>query len=98
MDNFTLKSAVGKYVIIEPAEKSTILQTEETATVFRVVSVGDLNVTKDFEDADLYSFIEGDLIIVAKSSVEKTYMGDKEIYFVRDTDIIATVQTTDKLP
>ena len=79
MNNYKIKYAIGNYVIIEPMDKSTVLKTEETATIFKVISVGQ-------------HVKSGDLIIVAPGSVERTMMQDKEVFYVLDTSIIATIE------
>ena len=85
MSDFILQKATGKYIIVEPFEKSSVLRAEEIATVFKVVSVGDCDpIVRDYLNPD-------DLIIVTPNSVEKTRMGHKEVYYVRDTDVVATI-------
>lgn len=83
MENFQLDQASGKFIVVEPYEKSTVLQAEEIATVFKVLSVG--NLTED-------ELLVGELIIVFPKSVEKTMMGQTEVFFIRDTDVIAKVK------
>ena len=101
---FNILQAQGMYVVVEPYEKSTILQDDSMCTVFKVISIG-----KDGEETyesnsitTLESSIRkitvrfgdlviGDLIIVAQGSVNKTLMGSKEIMYVRNIDIIAKV-------
>ena len=105
MNNFKIKKALGKYIIVEPVDKSTVLKTEETATVFRVLSIPE---TKEVKST--YKILDGNemitetnflhteqnfevnnLIIVSPNSVEKTMMGNQEILYCRDTDAIAVV-------
>lgn len=86
--SFEIDSALGRFVIIEPAEKSTVLIADEVATIFKVVSIGAMceNIIAQ------YCIKSGDLIIVEKGSVQKTVMGDKDVLYVRDSDIIARVK------
>lgn len=87
MSEYVIDFAVEDKVIVEPAEKSNIIMTEETSTIFKVVSAGTM-VTS----AGQLGALEGCLIIVAPKCVEKTYMGNKEIYFIRKDDILAVVK------
>ena len=80
---FKLEVGLGRYVILEPAEKSTILKAEEVSTVFKVISIGNM--------CEFLDVLENLLVIVLPNSVEKCMMGDKEVLYVRDTDIIGRV-------
>lgn len=91
---FIIDSALGHNVIVEPHEKSTVLKAEETATVFKVISfgkeadrtpVGNGWYSKDEIKVD-------DLIIVEPNTVQKAVMGDKDVYYVKCSDILAKVK------
>ena len=81
---FKLHSAIGHYIIVEPADTGKILKTEETATIFKIVSAGLLC-------EDPVGAADNEYIIVAPNSVETTFMGDKKVYFIRSSDVLATV-------
>lgn len=88
MGKYEIDKAFNRYIVVEPYEKSTVLQTEETATVFKVISHG---IPYDVDKGSFVS-LEGDLIIVAPNCVEKTMMGDKEVHYIRDADVIAVIK------
>lgn len=90
MAEFKLVNAVGRYVVVEPFEKSTVLRAEEIATVFKIISIGDN--AKWNERGNLIDLAPGDLVTVSPNSIEKTMMNNQTVYYVRDTDIIATVK------
>lgn len=83
MQEYVVASAVGKCVVVEPVEKSSVLKAEEISTVFKVLFVG--------EGCEFSSLSNGNLIIVEPQSVMKTKMGHKDIFYVREADIIAIV-------
>ena len=87
---FELSNALGRYIIVEPAEKSQVLKADEISTVFKVISIGDL-VEKKETSIPSHFLSKGDLIIVQSGTIERCMMGTKEIYYVRETDIIAKV-------
>ena len=92
MADFKIKTAINNYIIVEPFEKSTVLKTEEVSTVFKVISIGVCGeIEREIDEstakgkdllfkASVRQFNYNDLIIVAKGSIEKTLMGQKEIY------------------
>lgn len=82
MSDFKVKSGIGSYVVLEPHNKSTVLNTVETETVFKVVALG----------AEVKEVKQGILVAVTPGAVEKTMMGRKEIYYVQGTDIVAEVE------
>lgn len=87
-----IKEAVGKYIVVKPIEKSTVLKTTETATIFKVLSVGeDCEFGKHSKLAERGYYID-DLIIVAQGSVEKCMMLHEEVFYVRESDIVAVVE------
>lgn len=79
--SYKIEYALSPYLIVEAVDKSTILKTEETATIFRVIA-GENEDKKD---------LTGLLIIVAPASVEKTMMGSKEVHYVRRNEAIAVI-------
>lgn len=81
---FKINNAYGNYVVIEPLERSSVLKADEISTVFIVVAT----------TSDILLCI-GDLVIVTPGSVEKTKMGTKDIYYVRESEIVATVSRED---
>jgi len=85
MSNYKIKNALGHFVVVEPVDRSTILRTEETSTVFKVLSVGGSEIT------DVGDELVGQLIIVTPGSIEKTMMEDKEVWYVHDTSIVAVI-------
>ena len=98
---YQVDRAVGRHIVVEPLNKSTVLQAEETATIFKILFVPNrIDAIPDFgkepTEVDVWDAIkflnEEDLIIVALNSVELTMMGSQKVYFVRDTDIIAIVK------
>ena len=82
MEEFIIQSALGKFIIIEPYEKSSVLKADEISTIFKVLSVGHL--------AD-FTGHQNDLIIIEPQTVEKCMMGSQEVLYVRDTNIVARV-------
>ena len=84
MEGFKILQSLGKYVIVEPVEKSTVLKAEEISTVFRISNIRDVKEPE-------FELMEDDLIIVAQGTIEKTRMGQKEVCYVRESDIIARV-------
>lgn len=88
---YQIDTALGKHVIVEPLDKSNILHTEETATVFKIVSIGN-EIDLKYTMGVIKTIKEYDLIIVAPNTVESTMMGNKKVYFVMDSDIIAKVK------
>jgi hypothetical protein len=88
MVEFTLKQALGRNIVVEPFEKSAVLKASQISTVFKVVSIGCLSEFGGVISADLHI---GDLIIVESNSVEISKMGQKEVYYVRETSIVASV-------
>ena len=86
--------ALGKHIIIEPVEKSTVLKADEISTVFKVVSFPFNCSLGSHVKSDIH-FNIGDLIIVREQSVQKTKMGDMEVYFVEESDVIAKVEEVD---
>lgn len=102
MEEFKLEQALGDYVIIEPAEKSSVLKAEEISTVFKVVSIGrkftmnaDVISQSGYKDKECSYFAKhfliDDLVIVVPNTVQRTLMGSKEVYYVLADYIIATV-------
>ena len=91
---FIIDSALGHNIIIEPFEKSTVLKAEETATVFKILSLGievdRINCGNSWYQR--YEFKVGDLIIVEPNSVQKAVMGDKDVYYIKDSDVLAKVK------
>ena len=83
MQEYQLKSSVGRFVVLEPVEKSSVLKAEEISTIFKVLSVG-----VGCEDSSLEA---GQCVIVEPQAVQKTKMGYKDICYVRETDIVAIV-------
>ena len=87
---YVIDSALGRNIIVEPHEKSTVLKAEETATVFKVVSIG-----KDADEETmevLKTLKKDDLIIVEPNSVQKAVMGDKDVYYVKENEILGRVK------
>lgn len=84
---FKLDRALDRFIIVEPAEKSTVLKADEISTVFLVISVGEESKT---------SLSDGDFVIVTPNSIEKSLIGQKEVYYVRESDIIAKVSLRTK--
>lgn len=91
MGEYKIKDALGKYLIVEPYEKSSVLKTEDTSTVFKVIAVGQDVFVNDVGSESHYNINKDDLIIVPPQSVDRTMMGHKEIFYVRDTDVISTI-------
>ena len=99
---FIIDSALGHNIIIEPFEKSTVLKAEETATVFKVISINRIiSSIPDFSkiamehnlQSEVLRYLSiGDLIIVEPNSVQKAVMGDKDVYYVKDSDIVSRVK------
>ena len=93
---YMIDSALGRNVIVEPHEKSTVLKAEETATVFKVVSIGDkvecFNIERHKNHYDKWPIKKDDLIIVEPNSVQKAVMGDKDVYYVKDSDVLGRVK------
>ena len=89
---FELSTALGRYIVVEPYEKSSILKANEISTVFKIISINERN---DCHSINPNSLVNGDLIIVIPNSVEHCMMGTKEIYYVRESDIIAKVNVRD---
>ena len=90
MGSFQLDQALGRYVVVDPAEKSSVLRAEEIATVFKVISIG--CSCEGFGFSDVKLAVDA-LVIVYPGTVQKVMMGHKEVYFVRDSDIIAKVKS-----
>lgn len=89
--SYSIISAVGNFIVVEAAEESKVLKTEETSTVLRVISVGE-TVNNNDKPFTINFIMPGDLIIVYPNSVEKAMMGGKWVYFVRNTDVIARLK------
>lgn len=105
---YMIDIALGRNVIVEPHEKSTVLKAEETATVFKIISIPETTEVKSIykkDEKDEYKMITetdflhtkcnfevNDLIIVEPNSVQKAVMGDKDVYYVKDIDILAKVK------
>lgn len=96
---YKIKNAVGNHVIVEAVDRSTVFKTEETATIFKVLHIP-INGGKDWvwnfsiAEAGFYntSIYKNIFIICSSASVEKTMMASKEVWYVRDTDIIGVVE------
>ena len=82
MDEYKIIDGLSHYIIVEPIQKSTVFQAEEIATIFKVISFGQICQVE---------ISPGDLIIVAANSVEKCMMNNQWIYYIRDTDAIARI-------
>lgn len=105
MSKYKIVSGYGEYVIVSPVDTSTVLKTEETATVFRVERIREeLNSAGMFWHTTTESgsfkrtgiiLKSGDYVIVIPKSVEKTVMGDRLIYYVRESDIVGIVEPDD---
>lgn len=80
--SFKVFGAIGDYVVVEPIEKHSVLKADEISTVFIVVLMSNL---------DNINLAQGDLVIVTPGSIEKTKMGTKDVYYVRESEIVATV-------
>lgn len=78
---YQIDQALGHFVIVEPFEKSTVLQADETATIFKVISVG-----KSCE-----GLLADDLILVTRGSVQKMPMGGVDVWYVMDHDVTARI-------
>jgi hypothetical protein len=78
-NKFHLCCAAVDYIIIEPYDENSVFKAEETATVFKIISSGNIH------------FKAGDLIIVVPNSVEKTRMGNKTVYFISQSNVVAKV-------
>ncbi len=92
--SYKLESAIGKYLIIEPLDRNNVLKASEVATVFKVVSAGydcNLNFHPSAEVSEV-KVEEGSLIIVEPQSVTPVMMGFDQLYFIRETDVIALVK------
>lgn len=91
--NYQIESALGHFVIVEPFEKSTVLQADETATVFKVVSSG-CSVDSKFmkNDIECWKLLKGDLIAVKRGSIMKMPLPDQDIWHVYDYDIVALLK------
>lgn len=83
MKEYMLACAVGKFVVLEPVEKSSVLKAEEISTIFKVISVG--------EGCEYGSLESGVSVIVEPQVISKTKMGHKDVCYVRETDIVAIV-------
>ena len=83
MTEYTLISAVGRFVVVEPVEKSTVLKAEQISTVFKILSAG--------EGCENTSLEPGKLVILEPQTINQSKMGYKDICYVRESDIIAIV-------
>lgn len=88
---YEIDNALGRFIIIEPAEVSKIFHVTEVATVFRVKSIGLTCEGFTQENSCGWGLFINDLIIVEPGSVQKTFMGDKDVYYIRDSGIVAKV-------
>lgn len=83
MKEYNLVQAVGKFVVVEPVEKSTVLKADQISTVFKIVSAG--------EGCENSSLEPGKLIIIEPQTIVQTKIGYKDVCYVRETDIVAIV-------
>lgn len=94
MSDFKIKEAIGRYLIVEPFNKSAVLKTTETETVFKVISIGGL-VGKSDGNGQWFQYNKiniNDLIIIAPGSCNRTMMNYQEVYYVAETDIVCTIE------
>ena len=95
MSEYQIDSALGHYVVVEPYEKSTVLKANEISTIFRVISLGLLVETYNNNNQWYNNIKIDDLIIVASNTIEKTRMGNQEVYYVHEQNIIARIKKFD---
>ena len=86
--------ALGDHIIVEPAEKSTVLKAEEISTIFRVVAFPFLSKIGSYAKSEVH-FNIGDLIIVEQGSVQKVKMGGKDVCYVQESDVVAKIKVDD---
>ena len=91
--SYKIDFALGDHVILEPMDKSSVLKAEEISTVFKVISFGwnikDMSVVAYTKSDREVTF--GDLVIVEPSSIKQCTMGDKTVYWVYMSELLAKV-------
>ena len=90
--NYEIDFGIGEHVILEPNEVSTVLETSETATIFKVVSFGwgCTKVAAYVKSGTQFTF--GDFVIVEPNSIKQCRMNDKVIYWVYPNEVVAKLK------
>lgn len=87
---YQINQALGHFVIVEPFEKSTVLQADETATIFKIISIG-------AECKVIGALGTDDLILVKRGSVNKMPMGGIDVWYIYDCDVVAKLKDSEAI-
>lgn len=82
MKEYTIESACGDWVILEPVEQSVVLAGPEGSSVFKILKTG-VGSGNEWD--------EGSWIFVVQHSVIETRVGTRKVYYCHRDSIVGVV-------